>query len=116
MGVGHLRNRAIPLFIFGGNAEALDGLFQRVDVHGLGEMLVHPGFLGFYSQHFQLRERIRQFPAVFPQQDFIIGDAIAILTHPTGTPTLAICPQGLCTDFPVKALLLFYHYVKNVSS
>ena len=41
-----------------------------------------------------------RFPAVFPQQDFIIGDAVAILTHPTGTPTLAICPHGLCADFP----------------
>jgi hypothetical protein len=49
VGVGHLQNRAIPLFIFGGNAEALDGLFQRA-------------------------------------------------------------------DFPIKVVLLFYHYVKNVSS
>lgn len=57
-----------------------------------------------------------RFPAMFPQQGLVVGDAVAILTHPTGTPTLAICPQGLCTDFPVKALLLFYHYVKNVSS
>ena len=29
------------LFSGGGNAEALDGLFQRVDVHRLGQMLVH---------------------------------------------------------------------------
>ena len=35
-----------------GNADALDGQFQRVDVHGLGQMRVHPGFptllLDFY--------------------------------------------------------------------
>lgn len=57
-----------------------------------------------------------RFPAVFPQQGFIIGDAIAILTHPTGTPTLVICPHGLCADFSIKVALLFYHCVKNVSS
>lgn len=100
----------------GGNADALDGLFQCTDVHGLREMLVHTGFLCLCSQHFQLSERIWQFPAVFPQQGLVVGDALAILTHPTGTPTLAICPHGLCADFPIKVALLFYHYVKNVSS
>lgn len=49
MGVGHLRKRASPLFIIGGgNAEALDGLFQRVDVHGLGQMRVHAGLLALF--------------------------------------------------------------------
>lgn len=51
MGVGHLRNREIPLFIFeggGGNAEALHRLFQRSDVHGLGQMLVHAGLLALF--------------------------------------------------------------------
>ena len=100
----------------GGNVEAFHRLFQCADVHGLGEMLVHPGFLCLCSQHFQLRERIGQLPAVFPQQGLVVGNALAILTHPTGTPTLAICPHGLCTDFPMKVVLLFYHYVKNVSS
>lgn len=57
-----------------------------------------------------------RFPAVFPQQGLVVGDALTILTHPTGTPTLAICPHGLCADFPIKVALLFYHYVKNVSS
>ena len=32
----------------GGNAEALDGLFQRVDVHGLGQMRVHAGLLALF--------------------------------------------------------------------
>ena len=32
----------------GGNAEALDGLFQRVDVHGLGQRLVHAGLLALF--------------------------------------------------------------------
>ena len=36
------------LFSGGGNAEALDGLFQRVDVHGLGQMRVHAGLLAFF--------------------------------------------------------------------
>ena len=52
----------------------------------------------------------------FRSRILFIGDAIAILTHPTGTPTLAICPHGLCADFSIKVALLFYHYVKNVSS
>ena len=32
----------------GGDAEALDGLFQRVDVHGLGQMRVHAGLLALF--------------------------------------------------------------------
>ena len=36
------------LFSGGGNAEALDGLFQRVDVHGLGQTLVHAGLLALF--------------------------------------------------------------------
>ena len=36
------------LFSGGGNAEALDGLFQRVDVHGLGQMRVHAGLLALF--------------------------------------------------------------------
>lgn len=49
MGVGHLRKRASPLFIIGGgDAEALDGLFQRVDAHGLGQMRVHAGLLALF--------------------------------------------------------------------
>lgn len=32
----------------GDNAEALDGLFQRVDAHGLGQMLVHAGLLALF--------------------------------------------------------------------
>ena len=36
------------LFSGGGNAEALDGLFQRVDVHRLGQMLVHAGLLALF--------------------------------------------------------------------
>lgn len=32
----------------GGNAEALDGLFQRVDVHRLGQMRVHAGLLALF--------------------------------------------------------------------
>lgn len=32
----------------GGNAEALDGLFQRSDIHGLGQMLVHAGLLALF--------------------------------------------------------------------
>ena len=31
-----------------GNAEALDGLFQRVDVHRLGQMRVHAGLLALF--------------------------------------------------------------------
>lgn len=52
MGVGHLRNRAIPLFIIGGgggdNAEALHRLFQRSDIHRLGQMRVHAGLLALF--------------------------------------------------------------------
>ena len=29
----------------GGNAEAFYGLFQCCNVHGFGEMYIHPGFL-----------------------------------------------------------------------
>ena len=36
------------LFSGGGNAEALDGLFQRVDVHGLGQMRVNAGLLALF--------------------------------------------------------------------
>ena len=32
----------------GGNAEALHRLFQRVDVHGLGQMRVHAGLLALF--------------------------------------------------------------------
>lgn len=32
----------------GGNAEALQRLFQRVDVHGLGQMRVHAGLLALF--------------------------------------------------------------------
>lgn len=32
----------------GGNAEALHRLFQRVDVHRLGQMLVHAGLLALF--------------------------------------------------------------------
>ena len=49
MGVGHLRKRASPLFIIGGdNAEALHRLFQRSDIHRLGQMLVHAGLLALF--------------------------------------------------------------------
>ena len=63
MGVGHLRNRVIPLFIFGegDNAEALDGLFQRVDVHGLGQMLVHPGFLALLLDFYFTENKCKLF-------------------------------------------------------
>ena len=40
-----------------------------------------------------------RFPAVFPQQGLVVGDAVAIPTHPTGTPTLAICPHGFALIF-----------------
>ena len=43
-----------------------------------------------------------RFPAMFPQQGLVVGDAVAILTHPTGTPTLAACPHGAYADFPIK--------------
>ena len=79
MGVGHLRNRAIPLFIFGGNAEALDGLFQRVDVHGLGQMRVHPGLLALFHI---LREGV-------------CGQRL----RPVRT--------GSCVDSPIKAVTLY---------
>ena len=40
---------------------------------------IDPGFLGFCSQHFQLGERIGQFPAVFLQQGLVVGDAVAVV-------------------------------------
>lgn len=50
MGVSHLRKRASPLFIIGGggNAEALHRLFQRSDIHRIGQMLVHAGLLALF--------------------------------------------------------------------
>ena len=36
------------LFSGGGNAEALHRLLQSADVHGLGQMLVHTGFLALF--------------------------------------------------------------------
>ena len=44
-------------------------------------MLVHPGFLCLCNQFFQLRERIGQFPAMFPQQGLVVGDAVARFLH-----------------------------------
>ena len=36
------------IYFQGDNAEALDGLFQRSDIHGLGQMLVHAGLLALF--------------------------------------------------------------------
>ena len=83
MGVGHLRNRAIPLFIFGGggggNAEALHRLFQRVDVHGLGQMLVHAGLLALFH----------------------------ILKEGVCGQRLRPVRTGSCVDSPIKAVTLY---------
>lgn len=63
----------------GGNAEALDGLFQRVDVHGLGQMRVHPGLLALFHI---LREGV-------------CGQRL----RPVRT--------GSCVDSPIKAVTLY---------
>ena len=41
-------NALVRYLLSGDNAEALDGLFQRVDVHGLGQMRVHAGLLALF--------------------------------------------------------------------
>lgn len=41
-------NALVRYLLSGGDAEALHRLFQRVDVHGLGQMLVHAGLLALF--------------------------------------------------------------------
>ena len=41
-------NALVRYLLSGGDAEALHRLFQRVDVHGLGQMLVHAGLLTLF--------------------------------------------------------------------
>ena len=49
------------IYFRGGNAEALDGLFQRVDVHGLGQMRVHPGFLALLLDFYFTENKCKLF-------------------------------------------------------
>ena len=55
-------------------AQILETVARVLD---LRQAEIDPGFLGFCSQHLQLSERIGQFPAVFPQQSLVVGDAVA---------------------------------------
>ena len=57
-------------------AQILETVARILD---LRQTEIDPGFLCLCSQFFQLRERIGQFPAVFPQQGLIIGDAVAVV-------------------------------------
>ena len=41
-------NALVRYLLSGGDAEALHRLFQRVDVHGLGQMRVHAGLLALF--------------------------------------------------------------------
>lgn len=41
-------NALVRYLLWGGNAEALHRLFQRSDIHGLGQMLVHAGLLALF--------------------------------------------------------------------
>lgn len=72
-------NALVRYLLSGDNAEALDGLFQRVDVHGLGQMLGHAGLLALFHI---LREGV-------------CGQRL----RPVRT--------GSCVDSPIKAVTLY---------
>ena len=67
------------LFSGGGNAEALDRLFQRVDVHGLGQMFVHPGLLALF---------------------YILKEGVC------GQRLRPVC-TGFCVNSPIKVVTLY---------
>ena len=67
------------LFSGGGNAEALDGLFQRSDIHRLGQMLVHAGLLALFH----------------------------ILKEGVCGQRLRPVRTGSCVDSPIKAVTLY---------
>ena len=54
-------NALVRYLLSGDNAEALDGLFQRVDVHGLGQMRVHPGFLALLLDFYFTENKCKLF-------------------------------------------------------
>ena len=57
-------------------AQVLETVARVLD---LRQAEIDPGFLGLCSQFFQLRERIGQLPAVFPQQSLVVGNAVAVV-------------------------------------
>ena len=63
----------------GGDAEALDGLFQRSDVHRLGQMRVHAGLLALF----------------YILKEGVCGQRL----RPVRT--------GSCVDSPIKAVTLY---------
>ena len=49
------------IYYRGDNAEAPDGLFRRVDVHGLGQMHVHPGLLALLLDFYFTENKCKLF-------------------------------------------------------